>query len=53
MNQALRRDADEIVCASRAAVLPDAAVKRALRDYRPGKGRTLLVAVGKAAWQMA
>ena len=53
MNQALRRDADEIVRASLAAVLPDAAVKRALRDYRPGKGRTLLVAVGKAAWQMA
>ena len=53
MNQALRRDADEIVRASLAAVLPDAAVQRALRDYRPGKGRTLLVAVGKAAWQMA
>lgn len=53
MNQILRRDADEIVRASLAAVLPDAAVQRALRDYRPGKGRTLLVAVGKAAWQMA
>ena len=53
MNQALRRDADAIVHASLAAVLPDAAVQRALRDYRPGKGRTLLVAVGKAAWQMA
>ena len=35
MNQALRRDADEIVRASLAAVLPDAAVKRALiaRSY--------------------
>ena len=53
MNQALRRDADEIIRASLAAVLPDAAVRRALRDYRPGDGKTLLVAVGKAAWQMA
>ena len=24
-----------------------------LRDLRPGKGRVLLVAAGKAAWQMA
>ena len=53
MNLALRRDADAIVRASLAAVLPDAAVQRALRDYRPGRGRTMLVAVGKAAWQMA
>jgi hydroxypyruvate reductase len=53
MNLALRRDADAIISASLAAVLPDAAVQRALRDYRPGRGRTLLVAVGKAAWQMA
>ena len=35
------------------AVLPDEAVRRALRDLRPGKGRVLLVAAGKAAWQMA
>ena len=53
MNMELRRDADEIVRASIAAVLPDAAVQRTLRDYNPGTGRTLLVAVGKAAWQMA
>lgn len=53
MNTALRRDADEIVRASLAAVLPDTAVQRALKDYTPGDGRTLLVAVGKAAWQMA
>ena len=32
MNLALRRDADAIVRASLAAVLPDAAVQRALRD---------------------
>ena len=53
MNTALRRDADQIIRASLAAVLPDAAVQRALKDYRPGGGRTILVAVGKAAWQMA
>ncbi len=53
MNTALRRDADEIVRTSLAAVLPDTAVQRALKDYAPGDGRTLLVAVGKAAWQMA
>ncbi len=53
MNAALRRDADEIVRASVGAVLPDAAVQRALRSYRSRGGRTLLVAAGKAAWQMA
>ncbi len=34
-------------------MLPDEAVRRTLKDYRPGKGKTLLVAAGKAAWQMA
>ena len=32
MNTALRRDADQIIRASLAAVLPDAAVQRALKD---------------------
>ena len=53
MNSALRRDADEIINASLAAVQPDAAVQRTLQDFCPGDGKTLLVAVGKAAWQMA
>ena len=53
MNRTLREDADTIVRASIAAVLPDEAVRRTLRDYRPGAGKTLLVAAGKAAWQMA
>ena len=53
MNRSLREDADAIVRASIAAVLPDEAVRRTLRDYRPGRGKTLLVAAGKAAWQMA
>ena len=53
MDIQLRRDADEIIKKSIAAVLPDEAVRRTLKDYRPGAGRTLLVAAGKAAWQMA
>ncbi len=35
------------------AVLPDEAVRRALKNFRPQGGRVLLVAAGKAAWQMA
>lgn len=53
MNALLRKDADQIIKESIAAVLPDEAVRRTLKDYKPGKGRTLLVATGKAAWQMA
>ena len=53
MNTTLRRDADEIICSSIQAVLPDKAVCRALKDFQPGGGRVLLVATGKAAWQMA
>ena len=53
MNLTLRHDADAIVRASIQAVLPDEAIRRALAAFRPGPGRTLLVAAGKAAWQMA
>ena len=53
MNTTLRRDADEIICSSIQAVLPDKAVCRALKDFQPRGGRVLLVAAGKAAWQMA
>lgn len=49
----LRSDADTIMEASLQAVLPDRAVKRALKDYKTGDGRTVLIAAGKAAWQMA
>ena len=52
MNQQLRAHADQIVRESIAAVQPDAAVRRAL-DGRDFPGRVLLVAAGKAAWQMA
>ena len=53
MNTALRRDADAIIASSLKAVLPDEAVRRALKHFSPQGGRVLLVAAGKAAWQMA
>ena len=52
MNQELRRDADAIIHAAIKAVLPYAAVRRALEN-KEFPGRVLLVAAGKAAWQMA
>lgn len=52
MDQVLRSHADTIISASIKAVLPDEAVKRAL-EGREFPGRVLLVAGGKAAWQMA
>ncbi|MCR5222695.1 MAG: glycerate kinase [Lachnospiraceae bacterium] len=53
MNEALRKDADRIISGSLQAVLPDEAVRRALQDFKPGSGKVVLVAAGKAAWQMA
>ena len=53
MNLTLRNNADAIIRSSLKAVLPDEAVCRALKTFRPGSGRVLLVAAGKAAWQMA
>lgn len=53
MNQRLRTDADTIIKQAIGAVLPDEAVRRALAGFRPGTGQLLLVAAGKAAWQMA
>lgn len=52
MNTFLRADADAIITAAIRAVQPDEAVARALQqaDF---PGRVLLVAAGKAAWQMA
>ena len=49
----LRSDADKIIEESLRAVLPDQAVKRALKNYAVGEGKTILIAAGKAAWQMA
>ncbi len=49
----MRQDAEKIIRASIKAVLPDEAVAKALkgRDFKSGK--VVMVAVGKAAWQMA
>lgn len=52
MNHTLRNQAERIVSAAIAAVLPDAAVVRALEGIS-FPGRVILVAAGKAAWQMA
>jgi hydroxypyruvate reductase len=52
MDKILRANADKIVAASIKAVLPDEAVNRALAG-KEFPGRVLLVAAGKAAWQMA
>ncbi len=52
MDTLLREHADFIVRGSIGAVMPDAAVLRALKG-RTFPGRVLILAVGKAAWRMA
>lgn len=49
----LRRHAERIYTKAVRRALPDVAVKEALKGFRPGPGRTRLIAVGKAAWRMA
>lgn len=49
----LREDADQIIAEAIQEVLPDQAVKQALREKEFGKGNIYVAAVGKAAWQMA
>ena len=49
----MRKEARQVIDAALRAVLPDNAVQRALRGYTPPPGRLVLVALGKAAWQMA
>lgn len=53
MNRTLRAHADAIISSSIHQVKPDEAVARALKNYHSRGGKTLLVSVGKAAWQMA
>ena len=48
----MRKLADTIIRSAIAAVLPDEAVRRALKGQE-FPGRVILVAAGKAAWQMA
>ena len=52
MDQSLRSHFDRIVSPAIATVMPDSAVKRALEGLE-FPGRVILVAAGKAAWQMA
>lgn len=52
VQSSLRQDADRIISGAIDAVRPDAAVIRALLG-REFPGRVILVAAGKAAWQMA
>lgn len=52
MDHRFRQDADSIIRAAIRAVQPDQAVQRALKDAH-FPGRVLLIAAGKAAWQMA
>ena len=49
----LRKDAKFIYESAIRESLPDSAVKKALRDFVFPSGRLLLIAIGKAAWQMA
>lgn len=52
MNDELRKISDNIINAAINEVLPDEAVKRALSG-KEFPGKVILVATGKAAWQMA
>ena len=49
----IRSDAEKIMAAALKAALPDTAVQAALADLPPVAGKLILIAVGKAAWQMA
>jgi glycerate 2-kinase len=49
----LRDDAKFIMDAALEAALPDAAVAKALKNKDFGKGKVVVVAIGKASWQMA
>ena len=53
MDKGLREDAEKIIYAAIQAVQPDEAVRRTLKDYKFNTGRKILVAIGKASWQMA
>ena len=52
MDRTMRDDARTVIDRAIRAVLPDQAVRQVLEGRR-FPGRVVLVAVGKAAWQMA
>ena len=47
------RDAKAIMDAALQAAMPDTAVEKALKQLPPFSGKLVLIAAGKAAWQMA
>jgi glycerate 2-kinase len=49
----MREDAKRILQEALQASLPDAAVEKALQHHSFSNGRIVVVAIGKAAWQMA
>lgn len=49
----LREDANRIIDEAIQKVLPDEAVRKALKGKELGEGQVYVVAAGKAAWQMA
>ena len=53
MSENLRKDADRIIDRAIKESLPDSAVQKALQEFPETKGKVVLIAVGKAAWQMA
>jgi len=53
IEMSLRQDADRIIAQAIKAALPDTAVQKAITYLPEYKGRLVLVAAGKAGWQMA
>ena len=49
----LRDHADQIIASALHAAMPDTAVKKALAQARFSQGELVLIAAGKAGWQMA
>jgi len=49
----LREDAHYIINAALKSAMPDTAVEKALKQFKIPEGRLVLIATGKAAWQMA
>lgn len=53
MNTTMRQDAQMIIDHAIASALPDQAVTKALHSLPPITGNIIIVALGKAAWQMS
>ena len=49
----INNDTRNIIDSSIGSCLPDSVVKNALQGFDPGKGRVILISIGKAAWTMA